>query len=164
MARAKEPSALRHKQAQAKPGSQDMAPPPRSAWRAWLRGAFALAVLGSVAGVTVTHQTDIAGALHLLGHVDPYRLPVAIGAELLSMMAFARLQRWLLRSGGVNLGLWPMAEVTFAGNALGTTLPGGVAWGRPGPSPSFDAGGPGAPLPCGHYWSRAHCRPSRCSW
>jgi uncharacterized membrane protein YbhN (UPF0104 family) len=88
-----------------------------------------LAVLGSLAGVTVTHQTDIAGALHLLGHVDPYRLAVAIGAELLSMMAFARLQRWLLHSGGVNLGLWPMAEVTFAGNALGTTLPGGVAWG-----------------------------------
>lgn len=106
-----------------------MPAPARSPWRAWLRGAFALAVLASVAVVAVTHQSDMASAFHLLRHVDPYRLAVAIGAELLSMMAFARLQRWLLHSGGVDLGLWSMAEVTFAGNALGTTLPGGVAWG-----------------------------------
>jgi uncharacterized membrane protein YbhN (UPF0104 family) len=106
-----------------------MARPRRSPWRSWVRGAFALAVLGSAAGVAVSHKTDIANALHLLSHLDAYRLAAAIGAELLSMMAFARLQRWLLRTGGVRLGLWSMAEVTLAGNALGTTLPGGVAWG-----------------------------------
>ena len=111
-----------------------MAPPARSAWggsprRGWLRGIFALTVLGAAAGVGVSHHSDIVSALHLLSHVDPYRLAAAIGAELFSMMAFARLQRWLLRTGGVELGLGVMAEVTFAGNALGTTLPGGVAWG-----------------------------------
>jgi len=105
------------------------APPRRSPWRSWARGAFALAVVGSAVGVAVSHQSDLSSALRLLSHVDLHRLAVAIGAELLSMMAFARLQRWLLRTGGVNLGLWSMAEVTFAGNALGTTLPGGVAWG-----------------------------------
>ncbi len=106
-----------------------MAPLLSPAWRGRLRAASALAVVGAAAGVAVSHSSDISSAAHLLRHVDPYRLAAAIGAEVLSMMAFARLQRWLLLSGGVKLGIWSMAEVTFAGNALGTTLPGGVAWG-----------------------------------
>ena len=106
-----------------------MAPLLRSPWRGRVRAAFALAVVGTAVAVAFSHRSDISSALRLLRHVDPYRLAVAIGAEMLSMMAFARLQRWLLRSGGVKLGIWSMAEVTFAGNALGTTLPGGVAWG-----------------------------------
>jgi uncharacterized membrane protein YbhN (UPF0104 family) len=44
------------------------------------------------------------------------------------MVVFARLQRWLLRAGGVRMGLRSMLEITLAGNALGTTLPGGAAW------------------------------------
>lgn len=79
-----------------------------------------------------------------MSHIDPYHLALAIEAELLSMMAFARLQRWLLHSGGVGIGLWSMAEVTFAGNTLGTTLPAAWRGGRRGRSPSSDAEGPRA--------------------
>jgi len=43
-------------------------------------------------------------------------------------VVFARLQRWLLRAGGCDIGLGEMVEITLAGNALGTSLPGGAAW------------------------------------
>lgn len=44
------------------------------------------------------------------------------------MVVFARLQRWLLRCGGVRVRLRDMVEITLAGNALSTSLPGGAAW------------------------------------
>jgi uncharacterized protein (TIRG00374 family) len=83
-------------------------------------------VLGVLAGLSKRHE--LAKAAHLLAHLDLLRLGAAMAFELASMMAFARLQRWLLRAGGVPLALWPMVEITFAGNALGTSLPGGAAW------------------------------------
>lgn len=52
----------------------------------------------------------------------------AVGAEIVSMVAFARLQRWLLRAGGVRVGLVEMVEIILAGNALSSSLPGGPAW------------------------------------
>jgi uncharacterized membrane protein YbhN (UPF0104 family) len=48
--------------------------------------------------------------------------------EVASLVVFARLQRWLLRSGGVRLPLLDMVKITVAGNAMAATLPGGVAW------------------------------------
>src|SRR5205807_4956304 len=45
-----------------------------------------------------------------------------------SLVAFARLQRWLLRAGGLHVGLAPMVEIILAGNALAMSLPGGAAW------------------------------------
>jgi len=44
------------------------------------------------------------------------------------MVVFARMQRGLLRAGGVWLPLRTMVEITVAGNAVSATLPGGVAW------------------------------------
>ncbi|MGC8464205.1 MAG: lysylphosphatidylglycerol synthase domain-containing protein, partial [Acidimicrobiales bacterium] len=52
----------------------------------------------------------------------------AAAAEALSLLPVARLQRWMFRAGGVTLGFWSTVWVTVAGNALGTSLPGGVAW------------------------------------
>ena len=63
-----------------------------------------------------------------MSHLRVGWLLVAIGAEVLSMVVFARLQRWLLRAGGVRVGLVTMVEITLAGNALSTSLPGGPAW------------------------------------
>jgi hypothetical protein len=48
--------------------------------------------------------------------------------EAASMVVFARLQRHLLRAGGVRVKLRTMVEITIAGNAVAATLPGGVAW------------------------------------
>ncbi|HEX5268448.1 MAG TPA: lysylphosphatidylglycerol synthase transmembrane domain-containing protein, partial [Acidimicrobiales bacterium] len=53
---------------------------------------------------------------------------VAVGAEIASMVVFARLQRRLLRAGGVEVELAPMVGITLAGNAMAMSLPGGAAW------------------------------------
>jgi putative heme transporter len=74
------------------------------------------------------HRSEISSAGHMLSRIHVLWLLVAIAAELASMIVFARLQRWLLRAGGVRVPLVPMVEITLAGNAMSTTLPGGAAW------------------------------------
>ena len=44
------------------------------------------------------------------------------------MLAFARLQQILLRSGGSDVPFAPMAGITLAGNAMAMSLPGGGAF------------------------------------
>jgi uncharacterized protein (TIRG00374 family) len=94
----------------------------------WLRRVFTVAVLGAAVAVAVDRRHEVAQASHLIAHLHWGWLALAIVFQLSSMVVFARLQRWLLRAGGVRVGLWSMVEITFAGNALGTSLPGGAAW------------------------------------
>lgn len=58
---------------------------------------------------------------------DPLWLVVVVLAEALSMGAFARLQRRLLRIGGHRMPVRRAFAITYAGNALSTTLPAGPA-------------------------------------
>ncbi|MGH9064275.1 MAG: lysylphosphatidylglycerol synthase transmembrane domain-containing protein [Acidimicrobiales bacterium] len=105
--------------------------PERGRRRVWLlRLKWGVeAALAGAAGYAVYYQRhQIASAGHLLSEVRWDWLVVAIVFEASSMLVFARLQRWLLRSGGVDLGLAPMVEITLAGNAMSVTLPGGAAW------------------------------------
>ncbi|MGC8512876.1 MAG: lysylphosphatidylglycerol synthase transmembrane domain-containing protein [Acidimicrobiales bacterium] len=88
---------------------------------------LAAIVGGGVAVLADKHQ-ELTGALHLLDYLRWGWVVAAAGAEALSLGPFARLQRWMFRAGGVNLGFWSTVWVTLAGNALGTSLPGGVAW------------------------------------
>jgi uncharacterized protein (TIRG00374 family) len=60
-------------------------------------------------------------------HADPGWLALVILAEAASMGAFARLQRRLLRVGGLRITLRRAFAITYAGNALSTTLPAGPA-------------------------------------
>jgi uncharacterized protein (TIRG00374 family) len=75
-----------------------------------------------------SRRHDLAGAFRLIGRLNWAWLGVAIGFETASFIAFARLQRWLLRAGGVQIGLLSMVEIVLAGNALAMSLPGGAAW------------------------------------
>ncbi|MGH9062317.1 MAG: lysylphosphatidylglycerol synthase transmembrane domain-containing protein, partial [Acidimicrobiales bacterium] len=87
-------------------------------------------VLAAGAGYAVYLQRDQVGAAGtLFSHIRWSWLVAAMAFEAASMVVFARLQRWLLRSGGVNLCLRDMVEITLAGDSLSVTLPGGVAWG-----------------------------------
>lgn len=97
-------------------------------WWRWLRRAFEAAVIGGGVYALYEARNQVGQAAGLLTHVDWTWLLGACVVELGSMVAFARLQRWLLRAGGVELGLGPMVEITLAGNALAISLPGGVAW------------------------------------
>jgi uncharacterized protein (TIRG00374 family) len=60
-------------------------------------------------------------------HASPAWLAVVVVAEWLSMAMFARLQRRLLLGGGVRMPLGRAFAITYAGNALSTTLPAGPA-------------------------------------
>ncbi len=101
---------------------------PGRRWRSWLRRAVAVALLAGALAAAVGKRHQLAEASHLLGHLDWTWLAAAIAVQAASMVVFARLQRWLLRAGQVEIGLVPMVEITLAGNAMSTSLPGGVAW------------------------------------
>jgi uncharacterized membrane protein YbhN (UPF0104 family) len=60
-------------------------------------------------------------------HAGPGWVACLIGAQLASMGMFARVQRRLLRAGGVRMPWFRAVRMTYAGNALSTTLPAGPA-------------------------------------
>jgi putative heme transporter len=53
-------------------------------------------------------------------------LVVAVAAEVASMLAFARLNRFALRASGVPVRLRDATATVFAGNAISVTIPGGA--------------------------------------
>ena len=110
------------------PAPETNAPGPARPARVWARRGVAVALLGVAAYGAYDRHSQLAEAAHLVRHLRPAWLVVAIVAEAGSMVVFARLQRWLLRAGGCDIGLGEMVEITLAGNALGTSLPGGAAW------------------------------------
>ena len=110
------------------PADGTAAPGRARAGRAWIRRGLAVVLLGVAAYEAYQRHGEIARAGHLVTHLRPAWLVLAVAAEAGSMVAFARLQRWLLQAGGVEIGLGEMTEITLAGNALGTSLPGGAAW------------------------------------
>ena len=118
-------------------GEPDQSPPDQSpqasrlggrSWLVWARRTVSLALI--VGGVVAAYgrRHDIHLALDRLGNPAWGWLLCACVTQASSMIAFARLQRWLLRSGGVRVRLRDMVEITLAGNAMSTSLPGGAAW------------------------------------
>ncbi|MFI0354111.1 lysylphosphatidylglycerol synthase transmembrane domain-containing protein [Actinomadura sp. 9N407] len=70
---------------------------------------------------------DFGAMWHAATRAHPAWIAVIVLAEAISMGAFARLQRRLLRIGGIRMTLRRAFAVTYAGNALSTTLPAGPA-------------------------------------
>ena len=99
----------------------------RANWKN-LRIVVTLMMLGFAAWFIVSRSAEWAEAAHLLAHASWTWIGMAVLFEAASMVVFARLQRWLLRAGGVRVQLRTMVEITVAGNAVAATLPGGVAW------------------------------------
>jgi len=97
-------------------------------WWRLLRRAFELALVGGGAYALYSERRAVGEGAALLVQLRWEWVVVASVAEVASMVVFARLQRALLRAGGVRLSLWPMVEITLAGNALAVSLPGGAAW------------------------------------
>src|SRR5690242_2758067 len=60
-----------------------------------------------------------------LGSPDLPWLLVAVVAEFVSMGAFARVQRRMLRAGGTQVPMRRMVALTYAANAVSVTLPAG---------------------------------------
>ncbi|MBV8160307.1 MAG: flippase-like domain-containing protein [Acidimicrobiia bacterium] len=97
-------------------------------WAWWARRLAGAALLGFALALAYGRRQELRQAIDLLGHLRLTGLGVALALEAASLVAFARLQRWLLHEGGVDVGLVPMVQITLAGNALAMSLPGGAAW------------------------------------
>jgi uncharacterized protein (TIRG00374 family) len=85
--------------------------------------SVALAALA--AHVVYGQRDELVGATSYLDHIRAQWLFVAGAVELTSIVAFAALQRRLLRAGHVSIPLTTMTAITFAGNAIQNSLPGG---------------------------------------
>jgi uncharacterized membrane protein YbhN (UPF0104 family) len=96
-------------------------------WSA-LRKVVTVAVIGGAAWAAYDHRSQLSTAGSMLSRIQVDWLLIAVAAEVVSFVVFARLQRWLLRAGGVKVPLLSMVEIALAGNAMSTSLPGGPAW------------------------------------
>lgn len=96
-------------------------------WRLLRRAVEVVMVAGGVYAFW-RERGQVEQAAKLFDHLRWWWVGVAALAETASMVAFARLQRWLLRAGGVPTRLWTMVKITLAGNSLAVSLPGGAAW------------------------------------
>ena len=101
--------------------------PVKRVW-VWIRRVVLCALFGVAVWFLAQKGSELRGAVHLLARANWSWVAVAVLFEAASMVVFARMQRWLLLAGHVKLPLRTMVEITLAGNAISTTLPGGVAW------------------------------------
>jgi putative heme transporter len=97
-------------------------------WWRILRGVLSLTIIALGIYFLAARAHEIQNAWGLVRRTQLRWLGAAVLFEFASMIVFARLQRGLLRAGGVSLPLRTMTEITVAGNAVAATLPGGVAW------------------------------------
>ncbi|QFZ72972.1 hypothetical protein GFH48_06590 [Streptomyces fagopyri] len=95
--------------------------PPLRRRRAVIAGSL-VAVVSAELVVAAPYARRAADSLV---HAQMTWLLVAIASETVSMMMFARLQRYTLKVGGLRVGLGSAVATVFAGNAVGATLPGG---------------------------------------
>lgn len=98
------------------------------AW-AIIRVLGGLALAGFAAWAVTGRKGELAGAASYLEHMDWVWLVVAIVLEIGSIVAYGALQRQILLSGDLDLGLPRSTAITLAYNSLTNSLPGGVAWG-----------------------------------
>ncbi len=104
----------------------------RTPWRARVRRAWPVAKyviglgLAALAFYELTgHSSELTEASAALGHLRWGWLLLGVAAEAGSFLAFALLQRKMLRAGGANVAVGPMAAITLAANAITNSIPAG---------------------------------------
>ena len=108
---------------------RDVAP-----WRARVRRVWPVAkfIIGlGLAALAfyqlIGHKTELSEATVALGHLRWAWVVLGVVAEGGSFLMFALLQRMMLRAGGVNMAIGPMAAITMAANAITNSIPAGSA-------------------------------------
>ncbi len=94
--------------------------------RRWRWAAFG-ALFAVLAVEIILLGPYLVRAVGSLTDPDPGWLAAAIAAELVSMGAFARLQRRILSAGGQQVSVCRMQALTYAANAVSVSFPGGTA-------------------------------------
>jgi putative heme transporter len=91
--------------------------------RPWLRIVTEVLVLGALITFGWFERTTVSQSVAIVGRAEWGWLLAAAAFELLSMMAFARTQRIVLRAAGVHASIPSMAATALAGNAISVSLP-----------------------------------------
>jgi uncharacterized protein (TIRG00374 family) len=99
----------------------------RKRLNSWLRYVIG-AALGAAALWAVSGQRgELQGAANELSRLNAGWLSVAVVSEFVSFVAFARMQRRLLRAGGVGIGRRRVLGLTVAASAIASSIPAGPA-------------------------------------
>lgn len=89
---------------------------------------LALVVVGAITVAEIVLAAPyLDRAMSALDRPDLRWLSLALGAELMSIGAFAHVQRRMLAAGGARVPMCRMAALTYAANAVSRTFPGGPA-------------------------------------
>jgi hypothetical protein len=98
-------------------------PSPRHRRRPWLQIALQIVFIGAAITFAWFERTTVGQSIRILGHAQWGWLLAAAAFELLSMMAFARTQRIILRAAGVHAPVLSVAATALAGNAIAVSIP-----------------------------------------
>jgi uncharacterized membrane protein YbhN (UPF0104 family) len=79
--------------------------------------------LAGVVGLGWLERRSVRHSVTVLGQARLTLIPLAILAESVSMATLARLQRRLLRAGGVRLSITSMLVIVYASNAISVSIP-----------------------------------------
>ncbi len=101
-------------------------------WRAGVRRAWPVAKYVIGLGLAALafyqlagHKSELNEASAALGHLRWEWVLLGAAAEAWSFLAFALLQRKMLRAGGVDVAVGPIAAITLAANSITNSLPAG---------------------------------------
>jgi uncharacterized protein (TIRG00374 family) len=113
------------------PPDPPIVPPSAGRWYGvWRIGRFVvgLALAGVALWVIAGKADELSGASDYLVHLRWGFVVAALGAEAVSYVAFATLQRRLLLVGDVSIKKAPMVGISLAGNSIQNSLPGGLVF------------------------------------
>jgi putative heme transporter len=103
-------------------------------WRARVRRVWPVAKyivglgLAALAFYQLTgHQSELSETTVALGHLRWAWVLLGVVAEVGSFLAFALLQRKMLKAGRVDVAIGQMAAITMAANAITNSIPAGSA-------------------------------------
>jgi len=101
-------------------------------WRARVRRAWPVAkyVIGLVLAALafeqlIGHKSELTEASMALSRLRWEWVVLGVAAETGSFLAFAQVQRRLLRAGRADVALGPMTAITMAANAIANSIPAG---------------------------------------
>jgi hypothetical protein len=129
--------------------------------RAWpvARYAIGLALAPLAFEQLVGHKSEFTEATLALSRLRWGWVLLGVAAEAGSFLAFAEVQRRLLRAGLADVAIGPTVAITLAANSITNSLPAGSVIARCTPSFSSGGGAPTRPWPAGPWWRRSwRCR------
>ena len=88
-----------------------------------VKTGLTVAALALVVVLLVAQRGQLVSAVAALRHLHWWWVLAAIALKGVSMGAFARLQRAMLRAGGTRLRITTALGIIYAGNAISVSLP-----------------------------------------